>query len=150
MINKIIPKIKDKAILTGWILGLLLFICLLWVLTQPLQSHYLLRSVNKIFSAAGDSRVLRAPLTKNMEKPPLFGYWYSMVNTTDRLFVFAFFQDGILVPFGATVSSNGKVEDVTPLGAHARKKAESISENVMRLYTRRIETASLQLRESYE
>lgn len=145
MMEKIIPRVKDKAILTGWILGLLLFICLLWVLTQPLQSRYLLRSVNKVLSATGDSRVLRAPLIKNMVKPPLFGYWYSMVNTTDKFFVFAFFQDGILVPFGATVSSDGKVEEITPLGAHARKKAESINENVMRLYTLRIENASLQL-----
>jgi len=141
--------IKDKAILLGWVAGLLISISLLWIVTQPLQSHYLLRSVNKTFITSGSSMRLSGTLIQNWEKPALFGYWYSMLNTTDRMFVFAVFHDGILVPLGAVVSPNGKVEEIIPLSAHAMQKMENLPGSVILIYTARIEAAVEHVKEKW-
>jgi len=132
---------KDKTIFLGWITGLLALIALLWILTQPLQTYYLLRTVNNVFIASSDSRRLTA-YAGQKEKAGLLGYWYSMYNYDGKMFVFAVFRDGILIPLGAIVSANGKVEEIIPLSAHAVQTFDSLSESILKIYVTRIEAAA--------
>ncbi|MDR1869986.1 MAG: hypothetical protein LBQ82_08375 [Treponema sp.] len=134
--------IKDAAILFGWITGLLFLIALIWVLTQPLLAHNVLRAVNGSFIAAGDSRRVSGYIKNSGKKTELFGYWYTMYNSTDKMFVFAVFRDGILVPLGAVVSDNGRVDDVIPLSAHAVQVFDKLPQSVIQIYVARIESSS--------
>ncbi|MDR0501848.1 MAG: hypothetical protein LBH16_00855 [Treponema sp.] len=133
--------LKDKAIFLGWIMGLLIIISLVWILTQPAQANYLLRSVNNILLTAGDSRRLVSYTPKPGGKAQLMGYWYLM-NNAERMFVFACFQDGILVPVGAVVSDNGKVSEIIPLSSHAVQVFDFIPQSILQMYVTRIESAS--------
>ena len=139
--------IKDRAILAGWIAGLLIAISLLWIITQPLQSRYLIKSVNKILVSRGDPRRIIEALHGNEIKPPLFGYWFSMFNTTEKMFIFPVFQDGIFIPLGAIVLPDGKVDEIIPLSAHAVQKMENFSKSILQIYIVRIE-AALQQKEN--
>ena len=139
--------IKDKAVLAGWVAGLLIAISLLWIVTQPLQSRYLLKSVNRILVSRSDPRRLIEALPGNEIKPPLFGYWFSLFNSTEKMFIFPVFQDGIFIPLGAIVLPNGKVDEIIPLSAHAVQKMDNISKSILQMYIVRIETA-LQQREN--
>ena len=134
--------IKDKSIFLGWIIGLLFLIALIWNLTQNALAHNLLRTVNNNFITAGDSRRLIDQARQTGGKAGLLGYWYNMYNSTDKMFVFAVFQDGILVPLGAIVSANGKVNEIIPLSAHAVQTFNNISQSILRLYVTRIEAAA--------
>jgi hypothetical protein len=141
-----IQDIKNKAVLLGWILGLLIIITVLWTLTQPLQAHYLLRTVNGAFIDSGDSRRITAYIPHNAQKGggkagPI-GYWYSMYNSDNRMFVFAFFRDGILVPLGAVVSANGSVSEIVPLSAHAVKIMDRLPQSILQMYASRIESVA--------
>ena len=146
--ERYIAELKDKAILFAWIMGLLLFISLLWILTQPLQSNYLMRTVNNIFINNDDDRRLSASLpvrSEDRQDLNLLGYWYAMFNSTDKMFIFAAFQDGILVPLGAIVSQNGNVNEILPLSAHAEQIFDTLPESVLRMYTARIESSVRQI-----
>jgi len=136
-------NIKDKAIIFGWVAGLLFFLSLLWILTQPIQKHYLLRAINNVLIANGDSHRVMDYKGVNDGKTGLFGYWYLVYNSTSSMFVFAAFQDGILIPLGAVVSDNGSVEDIIPLSAHAAQAADKLPASVLQLYITRIEDAAL-------
>ena len=132
--------LKDKAVLLGWIAGILLLISLLWILTSPLQARYILKSVNNVFINNDDSRRLQSHLNIKNAKADLLGYWYLMYNSTDKMFVFTVFQDGILIPLGAIISDNGKVSEVMPLSAHAAQIFNKLPDSVLRIYTHKIET----------
>jgi hypothetical protein len=132
---------KDKAILLGWITGLLLFISMLWIFTQPLQTNYLLRSINNVFINNNDSRRLSAFYQQKSANAGILGYWYSMYNSTDKMFVFAAFQDGILIPLGAIVTDKGSVDEVIPLSAHAVQIFNTLPNSILQMYVSRIETA---------
>jgi hypothetical protein len=132
---------KNKAIIFGWIIGLLLFLSLIWILSQPLQKYYLLRTINDVLISSGDSRRITEYRDTNDGKAGLFGYWFLMYDSTDKMFVFAAFQDGILVPLGAIVSPNGSVKDIIPLSAHAMQIAGKIPMSVLQVYIARIEAA---------
>ncbi|MDR0444635.1 MAG: hypothetical protein LBH44_14655 [Treponema sp.] len=134
--------LRDKAVILGWVVGLLLIISLLWVSTQPLQAQYLLRTVNRMFITEGETVRLAAPLPQNTGNINLFGYWYSIVNSSDRMFVFAVFQDGILIPLGAMVTSANEVERIIPLSAHAVQTIQKIPHGIMQIYVKRIKTAA--------
>ncbi|MCL2243142.1 MAG: hypothetical protein FWC03_01580 [Treponema sp.] len=134
--------IKDKSIFLGWIIGLLFLISLIWVLSQNAQAHNLLRTVNNIFITSGDSRRLVSQARQVNAKAGPLGYWYNM-NSTDKMFVFGVFQDGILVPLGAIVSANGRVNEVIPLSAHAAQTFGNISQSILKVYITRIESAAL-------
>jgi hypothetical protein len=138
-----IGDLKDKAILFGWIAGLLIIIASLWILTQPLQANNLLRTVNNVFISAGDSRRLLRYEGVSRERPGLLGYWYSMYNSVNKMFVFPVFQDGILVPLGAIVSANGTVEEIIPLSAHAAQTFDSMPRSILQIYVTRIEAEAL-------
>ena len=132
---------RDRLILAGWIVGLLAAVTLLWALTRPLQARCLLQAVNRALVVSGDSRRLNAELARPGGKSSLLGYWYSMYNSTERMFVFGAIQDGILVPCGAVISENDEVTEIIPLSAHAGQVLENMPQSVMLIYARRIETA---------
>jgi len=138
-----VQGLKDKAVLFAWVAGLLLLISTIWILTQPIQSYYLMRSVNNIFLNNSDSRRLTESIRVKSEKANLLGYWYVMHNTTDKMFIFSVFQDGILVPLGAIVSDDGKVSEIIPISAHAAQVFEALPESILQMYTIRIESISI-------
>ncbi|MDR1838530.1 MAG: hypothetical protein LBQ93_02945 [Treponema sp.] len=134
--------VKDRLILFGWIAGLLILISVIWFFSQRLQAYYLLKSVNSVFVNNEDERRLSAYIPNKTGKAGLLGYWFSMRNSTDRLFVFTIFQDGILVPLGAIVSDNGSVSGIIPLSAHAVQIFNDLPQSIVQMYITRIETAA--------
>ena len=131
--------VKNKLIMLGWITGLLFFITLVWLLFQPLQVYYLSRSINGVFISSGETRRVTSYAGKDMEKTSLLGYWYNMHNTTDKLFAFTVFQDGILIPLGAVVSDNGTVSEILPLSYHAKQVFKNLPPGVIQIHINRIE-----------
>ena len=140
--NDFTSTLKDRAILLGWITGLLLVVILLWSLTFSFRSACLMRSANKVLISQEDSRVLSAPLPQPFAAPVPLGCWYSLADTPSLFFVFAIMRDGILVPCGAEISVQGEVTDIIPLGKHARKVMDRIPQGVIQVYVRRIESAA--------
>jgi hypothetical protein len=138
----IAPELRDRAILCGWIAGLILLGILIWGLTQGLQANYLMRAVNRVFIDREDSRRIdiirdKRPITVN----PM-GVWYSVIDSSVDMFVFAIIQDGILIPCGALVSPEGKVTELLPLGGHAAQALDRLPPSVVGMYIRRVETAA--------
>jgi len=134
--------LKDRLILFGWIAGLLILTSLIWISSRQLQANYLLRSVNNVLLNSDDSRRLSAYIPDKPGKAGLLGYWYSMRNSSDTMFVFTIFQDGILVPFGAIVSDNGSVSEVIPLSAHAVQAFDNLPRSIVQMYVTRIEAVA--------
>jgi len=133
-----INDLKDRAVLLGWAAGLILLISLIIIFTVPVQTYYLLRNINNVFISNNDTRRLGAYIQQKPGKTDPFGYWFSMINSEDRMFVFSVFKDGILIPLGAVVSANGAVEEVIPLSAHAVQAFQSLPESLIQMYVRRI------------
>jgi hypothetical protein len=133
---------KNKAISFCWIAGLLILIAMLWILTQPLIARDLLRTVNRAFINTGQPYRIASPLASSMENSSLFGYWYSIVNSQDRMFVFAIMRDGILVPLGVIISPEGNLKDMIPLSVHAMQIMDEFPDKVQRIYASRIEKAA--------
>jgi len=138
---KNVQVLRDKAVLFGWIAGLLILISLIWIISQPLQAHYLLRSINYVFINNNDDRRVIGLIQRKTGKTGLMGYWYSMYNTKENMFVFTVFKDGILIPLGAIVSDNGNVREIIPLSAHAVKIFDSLPQSILQMYIKRIEAA---------
>jgi hypothetical protein len=134
---------KARLVFLAWIAGLFAALALLWVLTQPAQQRYLMRAINNVFIAAGDSRRVVSPASAPAGGPP--GFWYSLMDSKDRLFVFGIMRDGILIPCGARVNESGKVEELLPLGFHAAHTLNTLSQGILRIYVRRIESALAEL-----
>jgi len=130
---------KNKAVLFGWVAGLLLLTSLLVIFTVSVQGYYVLRSVNSMFMNKNDARRLSAYIQQKPGKAEPYGYWYSMTNSENRMFVFSVFRDGILLPLGAVVSGDGSVEEIIPLSAHAVQAFDNLPESVLQMYVRRIE-----------
>jgi len=133
---------KDKAILLGWITGLLLLISVLWISIQSVHAFYILRAVNSVFMNNDDLRRVSKFLNVKAGKAETLGYWYSM-NSTDKMFVFTVFLDGILIPLGAIVSPNCTVTEILPLSAHAIQIFDKLPKSILQIYTGRIEEAAL-------
>jgi hypothetical protein len=134
---------KDKAILFGWILGLLLLVSVLWIVTQQAQAFKLLRSVNNVLISNNDLRRVSEYLHIKAGKTEALGYWYLMHNSVNKMFVFTVFQDGISIPLGAIVSPNGTVDEILPLSAHAVQIFDTMPKNILQMYINRIENAAL-------
>jgi hypothetical protein len=137
---------KDRAILAGWIAGLVLIASLLWSLSFPFRAFCLMRSTNKVLITMDDSRRLIAPLTHSAPVPASLGCWYRLSgsDSADSFFyVFALVQGGILVPCGAEISGKGEVLDIIPLGSHARQIMKRIPPGLIQMYVRRIESAAV-------
>jgi len=133
---------KDKMILFGWIVGLLLLVCVIWILVQPSLTFNLMRTVNNVLISNNDSRRISAYLQTKSGRAEIFGYWYTMYNSTNKFFVFTTFQDGILVPLGAVVSPDGGVSEILPLSAHAAQIFDAMPKSVLQIYVNRIEDAA--------
>jgi len=131
--------LKDKAILIGWITGLLLLISILWVLTAQFQANNLLRTVNSVLISNEDPRRLSEYNHQKTAKADVLGYWYSLNNSNDKMFVFGVFQDGITIPLGAVVSPDGIVKEVMPLSAHAVQVFDNLPKSILQMYIKRIE-----------
>jgi len=132
---------KDKAIFLGWVTGLLLLISVLWISIQSVHAFYILRAVNSVFMNSDDSRRVSKFLHTKAGKAGALGYWYLM-NSTDKMFVFTVFLDGILVPLGAIVSPNGTVEEILPLSAHAVQIFDKVPDSILQMYKGRIAEAA--------
>ena len=134
--------LKDRAILLGWIAGLILIASLLWSLSFPFRAFCLMRSTNKVFIVMNDSRRLAAPLSQPSGGPVSLGCWYRLTGSGSLFYVFTLVQGGILVPCGAEISEDGKVTEIIPLGSHARQIMSRIPPGLIQLYIRRIEAAA--------
>jgi hypothetical protein len=136
--------LKDRAILAGWIAGLILIASLLWSLSFPFRSFCLMRSANRVLIAMDDPRRLVAPLSHSIAAPVSLGCWYRLSgSSSDSLFyVFALAQGGILVPCGAEISGKGEVLDIIPLGSHARQMMKRIPPGLIQIYIHRIESTA--------
>jgi len=139
--TELISSLKDRAVLLGWIAGLVLAGALLWSLSFPFRASCLMRSANRSLIEAGDERRLSAPLSRPVKGQFPFGCWYTLEGSESVFFVFAVMRDGIFVPCGAEVSAEGKVTDFVPLGFHARQVMEGIPQGIINVYTHRIEYA---------
>jgi len=138
--------LKDRAILLGWIAGLVLIASLLWSLSFPFRAFCLMRSTNKVLIAMDDSRRLVAPLP-HAASPISLGCWYRLSDPaasadSGLFYVFALVQGGILVPCGAEISGKGEVLEIIPLGNHARQIMKRTPPGLIQLYIRRIESAA--------
>lgn len=133
---------KGKLILLGWIAGLLLLISVIWIFVQPSLAFNLMRTVNSVLINNNDPRRISTYLQAKPGKAEIFGYWYTIYNSTNKLFVFTTFRDGILVPLGAVVSSNGAVSEILPLSAHAAQIFDAMPKSVLQMYVDRIEAAA--------
>jgi len=137
----ITPELKDRAILIGWIAGLVLAASLLWSISFPFRAGCLMRSVNKSLALAEDERRLSTALFRPYSVPVPMGCWYALAESGSLFYVFAIMRDGILVPCGAEISSDGEVQEIVPLGAHARQLMDRIPAGLVQVYARRIEAA---------
>ena len=133
--------LKDKAILLGWITGLILAAVLVWSLTFNFRSACLMRSANRSLADMEDSRRLVTPLRRPFSGQFPLGCWYTVAESDSVFFVFTVMRDGILVPCGAEISGEGKVKNIVPMGNHARQVLERIPPGLIHIYTRRIESA---------
>ena len=141
-INPLVPKFKDKAILAGWIGGLLLMAAFSWFLTQPIRNNFLLRAVNRVLEQDGDERRLGEVVSFN--DGSRMGVYYSLNNSSalgnaGRVFIFTFFTGGTFFPCAAIMGAGGTVEEFIALNRQGRKILEGISPVILNLYSRRIE-----------
>jgi hypothetical protein len=137
--------LKDRAILAGWIAGLVLIGSLLWSMSFPFRAFCLMRSTNKVLIAMDDPRRLTAPLPHPAGQVSL-GCWYRLSGSgsdNSLFYVFALVQGGILVPCGAEISGKGEVLEIIPLGSHARQIMKRIPPGMIQMYVRRIESAGI-------
>jgi hypothetical protein len=143
--NSLMPRIKDSAILLGWIGGIILAGGLCWQLTRNTRAELLMVSVN--LALAGEGNPLR------LEKPIAFrdlpsnaarmGTWFSLEDGNRKALVFTMIAGGSFLPCAALVDAGGKVERIFPLNSHSSKLLSRISPGVLRIYTRRIEEGAL-------
>lgn len=145
-VNPLIPKLKDAAILLGWVAGLVVIAGLCWSLTGPVRNRILLNAVNRVLEQSGDSRRLAAPVS-----PPAFseasgsfalGAWYVMTDGTNA-FVFAFISDGTFFPCVAKMGPDGKVREFIPLNNHGKRTIETLPAGILKINARRIEGTKL-------
>jgi len=139
--SSIVPALKDRAILAGWIAGLALAVALLWSLTLPMRLGVLMDAANGALASAGDPRRLSGHSPRQFQRGELLGGWYYLAGSDSRFFVFAIMRDGILVPHGAEVCAEGRVVEMVPLGGHARQSADRIPQGFFDAHARRIEAA---------
>jgi hypothetical protein len=135
------PDMRDKAVLAGWIGGLLLLGALLWLATQPLRLKYTGEAVNGSLSSRGDPRRLGAAIPRK-EIPrnliPL-GTWYALEDSPGRALVFSLMAEGVQIPCVAIISPGGKVEELIPLNRRGKQMFNRMPGGVIRAYIKRIE-----------
>jgi len=117
-------------------------------LCRPLLSSYLMRSVNQSLNqsmaGAGETALLASSQKFPQPKHSPLGVWYSVSDSDSGglFFVFTIFQDGILGVFGARLSLDNSITEIIPISRHARQIYPRLSPGVIKMYTRRIESAA--------
>jgi hypothetical protein len=144
--NKLPPIMKDRLILLGWIVGLLIAASLVWSLTFNYRAASLMRSVNRALAASDDTRLIYSHLSGRFTKQSPMGVWYRLYASDSLFFVFVIMRDGILVPCGVEINKDGKAVDIVPLGSHARQVIGRIPHGVIQVYIDRVEAAASALR----
>ena len=144
------PKMKDTAILAGWISGLIIIAGLCWFFTQPIRESFLVKSINKVLEQSHDQRRVGEALPAHY---PGMGSWYTMNeaaakrrdNARDDLAegtkacVFVFVAEGSFFPCIAVVSPGGMVEEFIPLNSHGKRIIKQVSPGILQIYAARIE-----------
>ena len=147
--DNLAPKMKDTAILLGWISALIIIASLTWYFTQPLRNSFLIRAVNKVLEQSGDYRRLIEPLSARSLG---MGSWYTMAEDNrrrdsandpltegTRAYVFTFIGEGTFFPCIAVVTSGGNAVEFIPLNSYGRGMIKRVSPGILRIYTSRIE-----------
>jgi hypothetical protein len=139
--------LKDRAILAGWIAGMVLIASLLWSLSFSFRAFCLMRSANKVFIALDDPRRLIATLPHPAGGPVSLDFWYRLSGSDSGslFYVFTLVQGGILVPCGAEISDSGEVVEIVPLGSHARQMMGRTPHGLIQMYIQRIESAAAEV-----
>ncbi|MDR2102683.1 MAG: hypothetical protein LBP42_01120 [Treponema sp.] len=135
------PGMRDKAVLMGWIGGLLLLGALLWLTTHPLRLRYIGEAVNGSLISRGDPRRLGAAIPRR-QIPRNFislGTWYVLENSPGRALVFSLMAEGVQVPCAAIIAPEGEVEELIPLNRRGEQMLNRLSEGAIRAYIERIE-----------
>jgi hypothetical protein len=132
-------KLKDMAILGGWIGGLTLAGVLLWVLTGSLRDQWLLRGVNRSLAAQEETVRLDEPLSRRLSGREPLGRRFSLENSAGCMLIFPLLNGGSALPVGAILDAQGKVERLIPLGNHGRQVFGHIPQGALNIYIRRIE-----------
>jgi hypothetical protein len=137
------PGLRALGIGIAWIGGILLLGILLWLLTQPVRQGVIIRSVNRILAASGESRRLEAALSPwgMPGRAVQGGQWFSLAGSGDRALIFPVVSDGVLASCLAVLSPEGRIRTLIPLSGHARRIFPRIPPGVLGLYTRRIEAS---------
>jgi hypothetical protein len=132
-------KLKDTAILGGWIGGLVLVGALLWVLTGSLRDRGLLQAANRSLAAQRETVRLMEPLSRRLSGREPLGGRFSLENSTGCMLIFPLLNGGATLPVGALLDDQGKVDRLIPLGNHGRQVFNRIPQGILKLYIRRIE-----------
>ena len=143
-----LSEVKDRSLLLAWIAGFMIIGSLVWLLSRPLLTSYLMRSVNQSMAANGIAMHLSTAKSVPPPKQAPMGLWYSVDNSQNLFFVFTIFQDGILSVCGAGLTPENTVTEIIPLSAHARQVFSQISPGVIKLYKSRIENAAAKWRKN--
>ncbi|GHV63495.1 hypothetical protein AGMMS49587_13710 [Spirochaetia bacterium] len=133
------PRLKDTAILLGWLAGLLLIGGLLWSLTEPARDRALQRAVNRVMADMDEPLRLDDALEGGGVKRIPLGKWYHAGGSNDRILIFPLINGGAAFPCGAVVNPGGTVERVIPLGVHGKQLFGNLPQGVLRVYIHRIE-----------
>ena len=136
----ILKKLKDPALFFGWVAGLLALSALLWGLCRPLTASYLMHAVNRTLMTTGQAVVLSGVLPHPPVRGPM-GIWYTIKDSSDVMCIFTIMHDGILLPCGARIVDESTVQEIFPVGNHARQVFSRLSEGIVNLYAARIENS---------
>lgn len=135
--------LKDMAVFSGWVAGIILIAGLTWFLTQPIRSRNLMRAVNRVLEQSGSFHRLTEPYYPGRSSPYL-GSWYRIglaPNTSSETFayVFAFFGEGSFFPCVAIVNNYGEVTELIPLNRHGERILSQITPGLLQLFVSNIE-----------
>jgi hypothetical protein len=133
------PKLRDTAILGGWIGGLVLAGVLLWVLTGSLRDQGLLRAANRSLAAQQETVRLTEPLSRRLPGREPLGRRFRLENSAGCMLIFPLLNGGAALPVGALMDDQGKVDRLIPLGNHGRQVFDRIPRGTLNIYIRRIE-----------
>jgi hypothetical protein len=128
--------LKTPAICAAWIGGLLLGGWLLFFFTANLRETALMRQVNRILTARGESFTLTGIYDQRNRRLPLGTAFQAGEGT---LLVFPLVSAGASLSCGALIDAQGQVERIIPLGIHSEQAFERLPQGILDVYIRRIE-----------
>jgi hypothetical protein len=138
------PPLKDKALLLGWLGGIILAGCLFWLITQPARGRSLARGMNRAMVLLEKDYRLGSPIPYRNMTPSAarLGLWFTLEGEENRerkVLVFTLTTGGAFLPCAAVVSPRGKVEELIPLNRRGEELLGRLSPGVIALWVQRIE-----------